>query len=349
MPGIPANITIAGRTPATIKGRVAPLIDTAEAARGGFRAEEGLLFSPNFNEEPDWAIRYAYDLYAYDGYGGLDGSNVPAGFDYMYSGERWHPNGDISGAGAVPGSQPVAQISNFIDANEKALIIHDESWGENYQWGSDIVLTKEFDTQYAELFVEIKVKIKPDWVWESAQDGITGKESVMKLMRVGNFRGAPTDNRYTFNTGANQGPLLFLNIGEAVYNSSAPRGIFKGAVRHAPYSTGPNIFSYMKENQASCLSILGDGTWHTLAARMVMNSAAGISDGIVQMWFDGNLTGTNSEIEWNRSAELNGIGLNSVAIGGNADNVPFDESLKHEQWWALKDFKVYDRVPARYL
>jgi len=38
MPGIPANITIEGRTPATIKGRVAPLINTAEAARGGFRA-----------------------------------------------------------------------------------------------------------------------------------------------------------------------------------------------------------------------------------------------------------------------------------------------------------------------
>ena len=38
MPGIPANITIAGRTPATIKGRVAPLINTLASARGGFRA-----------------------------------------------------------------------------------------------------------------------------------------------------------------------------------------------------------------------------------------------------------------------------------------------------------------------
>ena len=38
MPGIPENITIAGRTPATIKGNLPPLIDTAEAARGGFRA-----------------------------------------------------------------------------------------------------------------------------------------------------------------------------------------------------------------------------------------------------------------------------------------------------------------------
>ena len=38
MPGIPVDITIAGRTPATIKGNFPPLIDTAEAARGGFRA-----------------------------------------------------------------------------------------------------------------------------------------------------------------------------------------------------------------------------------------------------------------------------------------------------------------------
>jgi len=38
MPGIPANITIEGRTPATIKGNLPPLINTAEAARGGFRA-----------------------------------------------------------------------------------------------------------------------------------------------------------------------------------------------------------------------------------------------------------------------------------------------------------------------
>jgi len=38
MPGIPSNITIAGRTPATIKGNLPPLINTAEAARGGFRA-----------------------------------------------------------------------------------------------------------------------------------------------------------------------------------------------------------------------------------------------------------------------------------------------------------------------
>jgi len=38
MPGIPANITIEGRTPATIKGNLPPLINTASAARGGFRA-----------------------------------------------------------------------------------------------------------------------------------------------------------------------------------------------------------------------------------------------------------------------------------------------------------------------
>jgi hypothetical protein len=42
MPGIPADITIAGRTPATIKGRVAPLINTASAARGGYRAGDDL-------------------------------------------------------------------------------------------------------------------------------------------------------------------------------------------------------------------------------------------------------------------------------------------------------------------
>ena len=46
MPGIPANITIEGRTPATIKGRVAPLINTAEAARGGFRAGDDSGDSP---------------------------------------------------------------------------------------------------------------------------------------------------------------------------------------------------------------------------------------------------------------------------------------------------------------
>jgi len=38
MPGIPANITIAGRTPATIKGNLPPLINTLASARGGFRA-----------------------------------------------------------------------------------------------------------------------------------------------------------------------------------------------------------------------------------------------------------------------------------------------------------------------
>ena len=37
MPGIPANITIAGRIPATIKGNLPPLINTLASARGGFR------------------------------------------------------------------------------------------------------------------------------------------------------------------------------------------------------------------------------------------------------------------------------------------------------------------------
>ena len=42
MPGIPANITIEGRTPATIKGNLPPLINTLASARGGFRAGDDL-------------------------------------------------------------------------------------------------------------------------------------------------------------------------------------------------------------------------------------------------------------------------------------------------------------------
>jgi len=108
MPGIPANITIAGRTPATIKGNLPPLINTLASARGGFRAGDdtgggggggdpaGVIFSENFDNQPDYTIEQA-------GSGGslAAGGNIPDNWSGVYNGTNWSPEtGDADNHGS---------------------------------------------------------------------------------------------------------------------------------------------------------------------------------------------------------------------------------------------------------
>jgi hypothetical protein len=316
-------------------------------APGGGGGGASLIFAPDFNAVPDWRIEFEFEQYISVGYAGGDGSRVPAGFDFFYSGERWHPDGDVNGAGAVVGSQPIGQINNSIDASNKALIIYDESYGAPSEWGSDMILTKEFDTDYQELFAEVKIRFQPNWVWQSVVEG-GNNQTMIKVLRIGNFRGADGDNRYTFNTGENVGPLCFFDLTESSFSSVPPRGSIKAMIRHSPYSGNDIVEGYFNESLPSATDYFNDGQWHTLAMHMVMNSAAGVSDGRITTWLDGSLVASSNTIEWNKSAALNGIGLNSVQIGGNANNVPYPEANQHEQWWALKDLKVYTGLPQGY-
>ena len=96
MPGIPENITIAGRTPATIKGNLPPLIDTAVAARGGFRAGDdtgggdpaGVIFSENFNDQPEFtATRNSTDTTQ----AAASGYTIPDNWTAVYQGTSWSP------------------------------------------------------------------------------------------------------------------------------------------------------------------------------------------------------------------------------------------------------------------
>jgi len=105
MPGIPANITIEGRTPATIKGNLPPLINTTEAARGGFRAGDdsggggdpvGVIFSENFNSQPDYH-NLMYTAVAEQI--ASAGTTLPVGFEFLYQQDNWNPENGNSDKG----------------------------------------------------------------------------------------------------------------------------------------------------------------------------------------------------------------------------------------------------------
>ena len=146
MPGIPADITIAGRTPATIKGNLPPLINTAEAARGGFRAGDdaggglpynpvGVIYSENFNSQPDYHnLMYT----SVSGQSASAGTTLPVGFDFLYQQDDWNPeNGDSDKGHSL--EILAANSDKARGGSGKSIVFHRESYSASKPSSGDTV------------------------------------------------------------------------------------------------------------------------------------------------------------------------------------------------------------------
>ena len=207
MPGIPENITIAGRTPATIKGNLPPLIDTAPAARGGFRAGDdtggdnpvGVIFSENFDNQPDFtSAMHSTDIEQRE----REGYTVPTGWDSIRQVPVWAPS-----TGHPDRHEAIEILASNSDKARGGTGKSFVSWRDsrsfenNNYWNSESIMFKYFPQGYSQLYVEFWIRFDPNWTRVDAGNGT----DISKLFRISSWRGDGSEFQ-AFN-GGDLGPI----------------------------------------------------------------------------------------------------------------------------------------------
>lgn len=84
--------------------------------------------------------------------------------------------------------------------------------------------------------------------------------------------------------------------------------------------------------------------WTKVAFYVRMNSSPGATDGVLMQWIDDERIFVNESIPWVRDG-LNMVKWSAIGIGGNDYFNKYPNELRHEEWYAIDDFKVYDTIP----
>ena len=341
-----------------------------------------LIFDADFANQADWAPEYGSQSYTSAGDAYSDDSanmnypslnadasqNLPGSFDFFYTGERWHPNGDFNANfDPEPTKQPSGVIGNIhgnrTDPNGKSFVVTDESYGGPGQWGSDVDLTKDLGEEYSELWFEIWVRFQPGYQWAAINDG--GGQSAMKFFRCRRYSGITTTNRFSFfGEDAYSGyPVMIqkLKVWGTGPDSDLMRStpMLRGYSHPDTYGTS-DAYSTMgdyDENPEEGIyqggstglsweQTFGDGDWHKVNVYLKMDSSPGAGDGVYEFWLDDIKEYAITDIPWRQAGDPAPMGWNECSIGGNMHNIWAAETEKAEQWYQVDEFKVYNGKPA---
>jgi len=383
MPGIPANITIEGRTPATIKGRVAPLIDTAEAARGGYRAGDNssvsLIFSDNFNDQTDWApLDSSFGAATFR----WDGDVMPVGWDAAYNDlDRYSANKNIriSASDSEDARGGTGRCLKCFREN------HYNASFPN-QFNSNGTLGKLLTEGLDDIYIEFYIKFSPGWTYS---DGVNANS---KLFRVFSSPGEISEFWSAF--GGQQGPLFFwawvddanFGVRNALEFRGGPYGENYNATNYADtfltglgrglVSLGDASMNWTSDLQGALSTgatpVVADlvnggslpssgnvthaqvygSVWHKIAFRLKMNSAPNEPDGIFQQFLNDQLIVDSLTVRWTGPTSEPMPKWNAVAFGGNDrfgdapdSGASWVNDDEREEWYVIDDVKVYSGLP----
>jgi len=300
MPGIPADITIAGRTPATIKGNLPPLINTLASARGGLRAGDdsggggggsdpvGIIFESNFGNDTGLSITSTS--------GGAT-SAIPSGFD-----------------GVVASGDTGAEVLPVGPAGKNALRIKYDPALSQPSFSLSKALVPE-GSGFSDIYFRYNLKF-PDnfkfgdgtstlayWKWfRLAQNFDINDTSTLTENRpdsyyvVGNISSSPTwGTRFNITAAGNEedGTVSERSAG----SSGGPRavidwydGISQQPADRRGHFTAMQGWDIDWDTNKGRFKTYGSGTsqeYHTLEIRVKAASSPGADDGLVELFFDG--------------------------------------------------------------
>jgi hypothetical protein len=88
------------------------------------------------------------------------------------------------------------------------------------------------------------------------------------------------------------------------------------------------------------------GTWTKIAFYVKMNSAPGVLDGEFRQWQDDQLVLETNKVAWlSDEPESVGVKWNVVAIGGNDWWRGLTNEERREEWYAIDDLIIADKIP----
>ncbi len=248
------------------------------------------------------------------------------------------------------------------------------SWRESFnpgwkQWNSDGILLKKFNQGFDELYVSFFILFSPHWTPAGSS----------KLFRVYSWD-PKARNHFKYFKEGDAGPVLFAGYSANKYGvrnvisfRSGPwgenytmenkdvKGLSRGLVGLGDLSLN------FKENAISDLPDLVNGgnisksdnipatheqvygkypNWTKVAFYVKMNSAPGKKDGVMKQWINNKIVSSNSNIPWVKPNKRNiMVKWNVIAFGGNDFFRSYPNKSKHEEWYAIDEIFVHDKIP----
>ena len=324
---------------------------------------QGLIFSENFDAQPDWYSPASGDT------GNGFFSALPSGWDAGRTSESWHPDN------GYPNTQPVMQINGnnpdqVYGGTGKAFIFYGESYDEN-NWNSDGFLIKDIEPT-KEVYVKLKIKFQTGF----ADD--TGRGQI-KIFRMLSWDAPESGDRTPFFSDGYSSPIYIWDWAQTDYglrNQHAfrcdaqednyycqdplilnpPRSITSGSMS-ANYTDTP---AYLNPQIPDLVNggflpssgnvfhnqVYGD-VWHTVEIYLKQNSALGVQDGEMRYWLDGQPIIDMGGIPWIGPTGSMDAKWNSFSIGGN-NFYKFDlvgDPVDRERWYAIDNIEVYNTLP----
>lgn len=326
--------------------------DPFDPGNGG-GGDGDVLFSDDFDSHAEMNLS---GRCKYHGDTECSSASLPSNWDFLYTAHQNPTN-------------PACAIREEADrqGGGKGFVVWDESAGSGSSWATnDCQLMKYFagpiatadqneDPQYPEVWFTWWQKFLP------TSPGAIDALNASKLTRIGHYNPCVvngsagtsvfnTSNNSTVNGGCGKtgGGILLYDIkknGTAGYwhkmletgnpsHSSDPIPRAQGfRWRHADGSEYSN-------QESAWANVYGDGQWHFYEVRAVMNTP-GVANGIAQMYLDGVLQGSFTNIEWLNGTPTHPItGFNAITIGGNSDWIWDGQSNAEIKYYYIDDVKV---------
>ena len=303
-----------------------------------------VIFYDSFDNQSDWQPRPATnDASPSGGVATCDYTTsncawpVPAGWSYFRStGLWWGPT--YQDTIRITGEQGRGGYGKaFIEYTES------NSGASGDGWGADGQLTKLFNQDYQDLYARVWIKTQAGWQWPSNND------MLIKMFRAYHFD--RSGSIYSFFSGGNSCPIVLWDFKHS--NTYGTRGMnsFRGDPQETRYyMDGDSGSDYLLKAGDSAIEptgtgMLADGLWHSLEFHIKMNTynvgtGTWNSDGVYELWNDGELKFSRKNLLWKSTGSDPAIGWNTIAIGGNAYNSYTDPANHGEQWYAMDDVVV---------
>jgi len=237
-----------------------------------------------------------------------------------------------------------------------------QMWDENQhelgsgQWGHDFQLAKYFpNEQHQEMWLQM-------WVYWTAPDIVTTNQKMVHLFhydrdwleRPGSYFNTSnsTDGGTICNWREESDKMEFRcgircsNPGKYKCNARrsgvefiSPNGSsFSGRVPRFAVRTGANCSI---PSDASYRGVFADGKWHKIEIGLRMNSAPGVRDGWMQVYFDDCRLGYLTKVAFLEGGAAPGItGFNGVSFGGNAQPNNWGPDGTDAKTWQVDDVKI---------
>ena len=302
-----------------------------------------VIFYDNFDETPDWQNvgSQRCNWIGWDEAANDDScANVPLNYDLMYMTDK-NP------------TTPMCAIHSRAarGSSGKGLRVTDESNGDANSWGSDCQIAKYFPQQYPELWASYYIYYNPDMKWD-------GGIKASKIFRMGHYNPKVVDGTAgtsAFNTnntssknsglGDTTAGLFFLDVKQ---EKTPALMRLAQIVRCSTYKCGDYDEAWFQNFEGtpgnSWSETLGDGRWHHIEVRMVMNDPVGARNGILEVYFDGVLQSKETDIPWRMAGVSPTVtGFNMFTIAGNSNNVWAGQSNEEQWMYDVDDIRICTR------